>query len=195
MTIALLAMIPLAPVAAVVAVIIRLDSRGPVVFRQRRVGLAGREFDMLKFRTMRDHTESVAVFSTIDDERVTRVGSILRRTRLDELPQLINVVRGDMNLVGPRPERPEFVAQFRQTVDGYDQRHQVLPGITGLAQLELGYAASAAEKLVLDLAYIEDQSMMSDLRILLQTVAGITGLSAEGVDPDDPRASGPTNPK
>lgn len=188
---ALLALVPLAPVAVVVAILIRLDSRGPVVFRQRRVGLCGREFDMLKFRTMHDHTESVAVFSTIDDARVTRVGSFLRRTRLDELPQLVNVIRGDMNLVGPRPERPEFVSQFRQSVDGYDQRHQVLPGITGLAQLELGYAASAAEKLVLDLAYINDQTLLNDLRILVKTVSGITGLSAEGVEPDDPRAHGP----
>lgn len=180
-----------APVAAVAALIIRLDSPGPVIFRQQRVGLDGTPFDMFKFRTMYDHTEEVAVFSTIDDERVTRVGNWLRRTRIDELPQLLNVLRGDMNLVGPRPERPGFVAEFAQTVPGYESRHAVLPGITGLAQIQLGYAASAGDKLVLDLAYIESASLIGDLKILWNTISSIGRLSAEGVDPNDPRATGP----
>lgn len=189
--IATLATIAAAPLGVVAAVVIRLDSPGPVIFRQERVGLGGASFDMYKFRTMYDHTEEVAVFSTVNDERVTRVGNWLRRTRIDELPQLINVLRGDMNLVGPRPERPAFVAEFMATVPGYNERHAVLPGITGLAQIELGYAADAADKLVLDRQYIDGATLLGDIKLLWQTLTGITGLSAEGVDPDDPRASGP----
>lgn len=192
--IAALATIGAAPIAVLAAIIIRLDSPGPVIFRQERVGLDGVPFDMYKFRTMRDHTEVVAVFSTVNDARVTRVGNWLRRTRIDELPQLLNVLRGDMNLVGPRPERPAFVAEFTRTVPDYEARHRVLPGITGLAQIELGYAATAGDKLVLDQEYISTATLLGDLKILWRTVAGIGGLSAEGVEPDDPRASGPTTP-
>ena len=183
-------LVVLAPIAALVAIAIRLDSPGPVMFRQTRVGRDGQLFEIFKFRTMYNHREEIAVFSTIDDARVTRVGSGLRRARLDEIPQLLNVIRGDMNLVGPRPERPEFVEQFRVAVPGYDERHQVLPGITGLAQLELGYAASAQSKLTLDLDYIERASLRLDLALLWRTATSIGSMNDEGVDPDDPRAQG-----
>jgi len=153
---------------------IRATSPGPIFYRQERVGLGGRTFRITKFRSMRADAEKdgMARFATHDDDRVTPVGRFLRRTRIDELPQLWNVLKGDMSLVGPRPERPVFVEGFRQTVPLYDLRHRVKPGITGWAQIKDAYAASEAEtrsKLSRDLYYIKRGSLWLDAKIMAET--------------------------
>ena len=153
------------------AAAIRLDSPGPVVYRQTRVGEGGRLFELINFRTMVVNAEADTgpVLATAHDPRITRVGRLLRALRLDELPQLINVLRGEMSLVGPRPERPEFVEQFRKTIPGYDLRHLVKPGITGLAQIRGRYDTPAEDKLRYDVAYVFLWSALLDLKIMLQT--------------------------
>jgi sugar transferase (PEP-CTERM system associated) len=157
------------------ALIIKLDSRGPVFYRQERVGEHGRVFSLVKFRTMRLDAELATgpVWASTDDPRVTRVGRVLRRSRLDELPQFFNVLRGEMSLVGPRPERPAFVAQLQERVPFYGYRHAVKPGITGWAQVRYPYGASLEdgwEKLQYDLYYIKNMSIFLDLIILMQTI-------------------------
>lgn len=163
------------PVMLLVALAIRLESKGPVFYRQVRVGIHGAEFSVIKFRSMRvdAETDGVAQWAKRDDDRVTRVGRFIRMARLDELPQLINVLRGEMSLVGPRPERPQFVDSLNQQIRFYDMRHSVLPGLTGWAQLRYPYGASvrdAEEKLRYDLFYVKNHTFLSDLSILLQTV-------------------------
>lgn len=170
------------------ALAVRLDSPGPVIFSQTRVGLNGATFRIHKFRTMRPDAEADtgAVFASVDDPRITRVGGFLRRSRLDEIPQLWNVLRGDMSLVGPRPERPEFVAGFARDVTAYAQRHVVRPGITGLAQVRAGYSATVEEKLRFDLLYINRSTLLDDVRILVQTLATILDFNAaQGVTAAD----------
>jgi exopolysaccharide biosynthesis polyprenyl glycosylphosphotransferase len=163
-----------APVMAVVTILVRWDSPGSVFYRQKRVGADGRGFFITKFRTMRADAEawSGPVFSTPDDPRQTRVGRVLRQLHLDELPQLFNVVRGDMSLVGPRPERPFFVEQFREEIPRYMARHRIKSGMTGLAQVngQTGHEGTIAERLRYDLYYIENWSIFLDLRVLLLTV-------------------------
>lgn len=164
-----------APVYAVVAILIRLDSRGPVFFRQERVGERGHIFRALKFRTMLADAEARTgpVWASENDPRVTRVGRWLRKTRLDEFPQIINVLRGEMSFVGPRPERPAFVAELQERIPFYSQRYTVRPGITGWAQVKYSYGASmkdALEKLQYDLYYIKNMSIFLDLVILLHSV-------------------------
>jgi sugar transferase (PEP-CTERM system associated) len=164
-----------APIMAVTALAIRLESPGPVIFRQERVGRTGRLFSVLKFRSMRQDAEKdgVARWATQGDPRITRAGRLIRKTRVDELPQLINVLRGDMSLVGPRPERPGFVDQLKIDVRFYDVRHSVKPGLTGWAQIRYAYAASLEDskrKLQFDLYYVKNHSLWLDLRILLETV-------------------------
>lgn len=148
--------------------------REPVLYRQTRVGLNGRSFTLLKLRTMCIDAESQGIAMTLpDDPRVTRLGRLLRISRIDELPQLVNVLRGDMSLIGPRPERPEFVGYFNREIEGYGLRHQVKPGITGLAQVSYGYGEGlegAAVKLYYDLSYIKGVSLMWDMILLLQTL-------------------------
>ncbi len=149
--------------------------RGPYFYRQRRVGLDGKVFNVLKFRSMTVDAESDGRprWATSGDARVTRVGRFIRKVRIDELPQVFNVLRGDMSFVGPRPERPEFVSQFGETVPYYDERHCAKPGITGWAQLCYPYGASekdAIEKLQYDLYYVKNHTLLFDLMILLQTV-------------------------
>jgi lipopolysaccharide/colanic/teichoic acid biosynthesis glycosyltransferase len=151
-----------------------------VIFRQRRTGENGRPFELLKFRTMREDAEkgTGAVWAKVNDPRVTRIGGFLRSTRLDELPQLWNVLRGDMFFVGPRPERPEFVEILRKEIPHYDQRHRVKPGITGWAQINYRYGASvddAAEKLHYDLYYIQNLSLLLDLDIIIGTIRVMLG--------------------
>ncbi|HXH06369.1 MAG TPA: TIGR03013 family XrtA/PEP-CTERM system glycosyltransferase [Vicinamibacterales bacterium] len=162
------------PLMALVAAAIRLESGAPVLYRQERVGLHGRRFVLLKFRSMRqDAEQGVPLWARDDDARVTRVGRILRQTRLDELPQLWNVLRGDMSFVGPRPERPFFVEQLAALLPFYEQRHAVRPGITGWAQVKYRYGASledAREKLRYDLYYIKHLSIAFDATILVDTV-------------------------
>ena len=173
---AAVAVVLAAPVMALVALAVKLTSRGPVLYRQTRVGEGGREFPLLKFRTMRADAEdsSGPVWATAgDDPRVTSVGQVLRKTRLDELPQLWNVLRGDMSLVGPRPERPHFVEKLRRVIPYYDERHAVRPGITGWAQVKFPYGSTledAEEKLEYDLFYVKHMSLLFDLAIVLETV-------------------------
>jgi len=163
------------PVIPLVILAIRLDSPGPVLFRQSRVGVRANPFLLFKFRTMRPDAEAQtgAVWAQQNDPRVTAVGRFLRKTRLDEIPQLYNVLRGDMSFVGPRPERPEFVAHLQESIPYYSKRHCVKPGLTGWAQVNYPYGASeedALEKLRYDLYYIKHYSLILDLLIVLETV-------------------------
>jgi sugar transferase (PEP-CTERM system associated) len=164
-----------APLLAVIAVWIRLDSRGPVIYRQERVGLGGRAFNVLKFRSMAVDAEAKqgAQWAAPSDPRVTRVGRFIRRYRIDELPQVINVLQGDMSFVGPRPERPVFVDCLRQQISYYDERHSVRPGITGWAQVSYPYGASVEDtlrKLEYDLFYLKNLSILFDCAIILRTI-------------------------
>ncbi len=181
------------PLMLLIALLIRVTSPGPVIFVQTRVGLnrrnggratsqcrrnedcGGKPFRIFKFRTMylHDSDQDSQIWASPDDPRVTPVGRVLRKYRLDELPQLINVLRGDMNLVGPRPEQPKIFAQLRSYLEGYTERQQVLPGITGYAQVTQQYDSSLDDvrrKLELDLEYIERRSVAEDLKIMLKTV-------------------------
>jgi sugar transferase (PEP-CTERM system associated) len=166
----------LAPFLGLIALLVKLDSPGPVFYRQERAGEKGRAFWLYKFRTMRIGAETATgpVWSAADgDPRVTRVGRHLRRMRLDELPQLLNVLRGEMSFVGPRPERPHFVDMLRRIVPYYDERHSVKPGITGWAQIKFRYGSTiedAEEKLQFDLYYIKHMSFVFDAGILLDTL-------------------------
>jgi len=164
-----------APLMVLVAIAIRLDSKGPIFYRQIRVGLADREFEILKFRSMCTEAEadSGPQWSQLADDRITRVGRFLRKYRLDELPQFINMIRGEMSLVGPRPERPVFVDQLREEILFYDERHSVRPGVTGWAQVEYKYGSSredAYRKLEYDMFYLKNMSLFFDAAILIRTV-------------------------
>jgi len=169
-------LIPALPVMLLTALAIRIEDgwRPPILYRQTRVGRHNRPFEVLKFRSMRENAEEDgAVWATEDDPRITRVGRCIRKLRIDELPQLWNVLRGDMSVVGPRPERPEFVAQLAQSLPFYRSRHAVKPGITGWAQVCYPYGASdadALEKLQYDLYYVKHRNLLFDLAIVLQTV-------------------------
>ncbi len=172
---ALLGILLTLPLLPLVALAVKLDSPGPALFKQKRVGEGGRVFSILKFRTMCQDAEEKtgAVWATENDSRITRVGNFLRKTRLDEIPQLFNVLRGDMSFVGPRPERPEFVNQLSETIPYYNKRHFIKPGVTGWAQICYPYGASAEdalEKLRYDLYYIKNYSILLDLSIMLETV-------------------------
>jgi sugar transferase (PEP-CTERM system associated) len=169
------ALIVALPVIALTALAIRLSSRGPVVYSQTRVGKDGVPFTIYKFRSMYLNAERIsgAVWSSRNDPRVTRLGRFLRRTRLDELPQLWNVLRGDMSFVGPRPERPEFIAELTNRIPYYGQRHVVRPGLTGWAQVRHRYGSTiedAQEKLQYELFYIKHMSLPFDMYIVLETV-------------------------
>ncbi len=156
------------------AIAIRLDSPGPALYRQRRVGKDGKQFDIFKFRSMRaDAEKNGAQWARADDDRITRVGRFIRRTRIDEIPQAFNILRGEMSFVGPRPERPEFVTTLEKDIPHYHDRHIVKPGITGWAQVRHEYTASvegAREKLCYDLFYVKHFSLLLDLLIVLMTV-------------------------
>lgn len=166
------------PLFLVLILLVRLDSRGGAIYSQVRVGQFGKPFRMYKIRSMSDDAEqNGAQWAQVDDERITRIGSILRKTRLDEIPQLWNVLVGDMSLVGPRPERPEFVDLLEQEITFFSQRHLVKPGITGWAQVKYQYGADvedAKHKLGYDLFYIKNLSLALDFRILLRTVGTLT---------------------
>jgi len=179
-----------APLMMVIAAVIRLTSRGPVIYRQQRVGvdrrfdhpggnwrrredLGGRPFTIFKFRTMAAGEGDAQVWAQPDDPRVTPVGRVLRKYRLDELPQLFNVLRGDMNVVGPRPEQPQIFSQLRCEIGHYQARQQVLPGITGWAQINHHYDKSVEDvrrKVDFDLEYVARRSTAEDLKIMLKTV-------------------------
>lgn len=172
---ALVLTVLLAPIGLLVAIVVKLESPGPVFYTQERVGLGGRTFRVIKFRSMRQDAESASgpVWATAKDSRVTRVGGLLRKLRLDELPQLINVLRGEMCLVGPRPERPHFIRVLEEQITYYDLRHCIRPGITGWAQVCADYGSNVEEsrtKLEYDLFYVKNASLMFDLLILFKTV-------------------------
>jgi sugar transferase (PEP-CTERM system associated) len=172
---AILGLILSLPIMLLVALVIRLDSPGPVIYRQRRVGLRGKCFDVLKFRSMRTDAETGtgAQWAVQNDPRVTRVGRWLRQYRIDELPQFVNVIQGEMSFVGPRPERPEFVEELRKQIPYYDERHSVRPGVTGWAQVQYSYGSSvedAIRKLEYDLFYLKNMSPLFDCSIILDTV-------------------------
>lgn len=163
----------LSPLMAVIAIAIKVSSPGPVLFKQTRIGLNKNEFTMLKFRSMRENSRQDTAWSTNVDDRRTRIGSLLRKTSLDELPQLWNVLRGDMSLVGPRPELPCFVEQFRETVPLYMVKYQVRPGITGWAQIHgLRGDTSIPDRVKHDLWYIENWTFGLDIMIIFRTVFG-----------------------
>ena len=163
------------PLLVLVALAVKLESHGPVFYRQERVGLYGKPFMLLKFRSMTTEAEKDGVprWSVAGDHRITRVGAFLRRTRIDEIPQMLNVLAGDMSLVGPRPEREYFVANLTRQIPYYFERHRVKPGISGWAQINFPYGASvqdAKAKLQFDLYYIKNYSLILDFMIMLQTL-------------------------
>jgi sugar transferase (PEP-CTERM system associated) len=162
------------PIVAVTAILIKLDSRGPVFYKQERVGKNGHPFVLTKFRSMKlDAEKAGPVWAIKRDERTTRVGRIIRKIRVDEIPQFWNILRGEMSFVGPRPERPHFVAQLAQEIPYYEQRHLIAPGLTGWAQIKYPYGASiddARQKLEYDLFYIKNHSLFLDAIILFETI-------------------------
>ena len=166
----------LSPFMILAMIAIRLDSPGPIFYRQARVGLRGRTFACLKFRSMRTDAEKdgVARWAVKNDPRVTRIGAFLRKTRIDELPQLLSVLQGEMSLVGPRPERPNFVTQLQEAIPFYDIRHTVKPGVTGWAQVRYHYGATmedARRKHQFDLYYVKNNSIALDILVLIETVS------------------------
>jgi exopolysaccharide biosynthesis polyprenyl glycosylphosphotransferase len=175
LAVSLLLLLLLLPILPLIAVLIKLDSRGPIFHRQERIGKDGKVFWLWKFRSMKQHAEhgTGPVWAGPDDDRVTRVGKYLRRTRLDEIPQLFSVLKGQITLVGPRPERPHFVKQLSEIIPFYNLRHSVKPGITGWAQIKYKYGSSiedAVEKLQYDLFYIKNMSWLLDIVIIFNTI-------------------------
>ncbi len=175
LTLALFLLLIFSPLMLLIAVAIKVGSEGPVIYKQKRLGEKGRLFTIYKFRTMRKDAEkhSGAVWAMQNDPRVTRIGRFLRATHLDELPQLVNVIKGDMSLVGPRPERPEIAKDLNEHIVNYWMRLQVKPGITGLAQVRYRYDSCIKDvknKLRYDLFYIRNANFLLDLRILFDTI-------------------------
>jgi len=160
------------PLTIPAALVIKLESRGPIIFTQDRIGKNGNVFSLYKFRTMIKNAEKRTgpMLSDKNDSRVTKAGKILRKTRIDEIPQLYNVLKGDMSLIGPRPERPHFVDKYEEEIDNYKYRHQIMCGITGLAQVYGYYSSDPEEKLRLDLLYTNKHNLFLDLKILLHTI-------------------------
>jgi exopolysaccharide biosynthesis polyprenyl glycosylphosphotransferase len=185
MGVAVMVLVPFLPLWVLTGVMIVLDSRGPVFFTQERVGKKGRMFKLYKFRSMvfDAERETGPVWATPDDKRVTRVGKILRKLRLDEVPQFINVLKGEMSLVGPRPERPYFVEQLKKEVKFYTRRLIIRPGITGWSQVRHRYDRSLEDvkaKIQYDLYYLENMSLTLDFKIILRTI--IVALSGKGTN-------------
>jgi lipopolysaccharide/colanic/teichoic acid biosynthesis glycosyltransferase len=180
-SLALLMLIPALPLLVACIGLVRLTSRGPAIYTQARVGRGGRVFTLYKIRTMYHDCEKLTgpTWSTPGDTRITPVGRVFRKLHLDELPQLFNVLKGEMSLIGPRPERPEIVAKLREQVVGYDRRHAVKPGITGFAQVHLppdSCVRSVRNKLVYDLFYIRFRTWRMELFILIATGLKMFGL-------------------
>ena len=172
---ALIGLICSLPIALVTAILIKLDSRGPIFYMQERVGKSGSVFNVIKFRSMKTDAEAdgTPIWAVTNDERTTRVGSVIRKLRIDEIPQFWNIIKGEMNFVGPRPERPHFVEQLAKEIPYFEHRHLVAPGLTGWAQIKYPYGASvsdAIQKLQYDLYYIKNQSLTLDMMIVFETV-------------------------
>lgn len=171
-----LALLILAIPMLVIALIVVLDSPGAPIFRQERLGLNGKPFMIYKFRSMRlDAEENGPQWADERDPRCTRFGQFLRRTRLDELPQLYNILRGDMSFVGPRPERAYFYKKFETYIPGFSNRLMVIPGLTGYAQVNGGYSLKPEEKIVYDMEYIENRSIWMDLKCIIKTIYVVLG--------------------
>jgi exopolysaccharide biosynthesis polyprenyl glycosylphosphotransferase len=163
------------PIALLTAILIKLDSKGDIFYRQERVGKNGRLFHVIKFRSMKTDAEADGkpVWALKEDDRVTRVGRVIRKLRIDEIPQFWNILKGEMSFVGPRPERPHFVSQLSEEIPFYEYRHLVAPGLTGWAQIKYPYGASvedARQKLQFDLYYIKNQTIVLDLIIFFETI-------------------------
>lgn len=180
-----LGLLVILPLIGIIGVAIKLDSKGPIIFKQERCGEGERPFRLYKFRSMVDNAEEGCgpTWAQGDDHRVTRAGRILRKFRLDEIPQMWNVLKGDMSFVGPRPERPEFVEQLKRIIPYYSERHSVKPGITGWAQISYGYAGSvedALEKLKYDLFYVKNMNILTDIVIVLRTIKAVLKIDGVG---------------
>ncbi|EJJ1465390.1 exopolysaccharide biosynthesis polyprenyl glycosylphosphotransferase [Enterococcus faecalis] len=172
-------LVPATPIVLVTTLAIVVESPGNPFYLQKRLGLLGKEFKVIKLRSMRlDAEKNGAKWADKNDDRITKVGHFIRKTRIDELPQLINVLKGDMSIIGPRPERKIFVDEFSKEIPNFPKRMEVKPGLTGWAQVNGGYDISPKEKLELDLHYIKNKSLKMDLAIFLKTV-GIV-LTGEG---------------
>jgi len=173
-TVALIGGLLSLPIALITILLIKLESPGPVLYKQERVGMNGKPFVIMKFRSMRVDAEKAGpVWASSGDDRATRVGRVIRKIRVDEIPQFWNILRGEMSFVGPRPERPHFVSQLAEEIPYYDQRHLIAPGLTGWAQIKYPYGASiddARQKLQYDLYYIKNQSLVLDAIILFETI-------------------------
>jgi exopolysaccharide biosynthesis polyprenyl glycosylphosphotransferase len=171
LVLAIIALVITTPIILIFCLVIKLESKGPAFYTQERVGINGRTFSVIKLRSMYIDAEIMgAQWATKNDSRVTKTGAFIRKTRIDEIPQLINVLKGEMSLIGPRPERPIFTAQFSEQIPGFLNRLKVKPGITGWAQVNGGYDITPKEKLELDLFYIRKFSLWLDFKILLKTI-------------------------
>jgi len=182
--VSLILLVILSPILLVIYLCVSFTSPGSAIFKQVRSGMNGKEFEIIKFRTMIDNAESLSgpMLAVTKDPRITKIGNLLRATRLDELPQFVNVLKGDMSLIGPRPERPFFVEQFMQTIPTYGYRMTVKPGITGLAQVMGKYNTNAIDKHRFDLMYLRQYSLLLDLKIAFQTILIVLSKEqAEGV--------------
>lgn len=173
----LTALLVLALPMLIIALLVRMDSKGMPVYFQERLGLGGKKFRIVKFRTMYVDAESTSVQWSLgdEDERITRVGKFLRKTRLDEIPQFWCVLKGDMSLIGPRPEREVFYNEFEKYIHGFSERLKVRPGISGLAQINGGYNLKPEEKIVYDIEYIKNRSVWLDIKIVFGTVRVMVG--------------------
>jgi sugar transferase (PEP-CTERM system associated) len=174
-SLALIGLIVSLPLALLTAILIKLDSKGSIFYKQERVGINGKTFNVIKFRSMKTDAEAngTPIWASSNDDRTTRVGRIIRKIRVDEIPQFWNILKGEMSFIGPRPERPHFVAQLAEEVPYYEHRHLVAPGLTGWAQIKYPYGASvhdARQKLQYDLFYIKNQTLALDLIIVVETI-------------------------
>ncbi|HEF1898589.1 exopolysaccharide biosynthesis polyprenyl glycosylphosphotransferase [Bacillus cereus] len=168
---ALLGLIILAPVILIFSLLIILESPGSPFYLQERLGINGRKFNVIKLRSMRNDAEkNGAKWAEKNDPRITKIGLFIRKTRIDELPQLFNILKGEMSLVGPRPERPMFTEKFEREIPGFKKRLEVKPGLTGWAQVNGGYEITPREKLRLDIYYINNSSLLLDFKIILKTI-------------------------
>lgn len=159
------------PLIAIFGILIKIEDKGPITYKQERLGKCGKRFYIYKLRSMRTDAEKFgAQWAEKDDPRITKVGKFIRKTRIDEIPQLFNILKGDMGLIGPRPERPNFTVQFNEEIPGFINRLAIKPGLTGWAQVNGGYEITPEEKLKEDIYYIKNRSILLDFKILFKTV-------------------------
>ncbi|WP_300279208.1 exopolysaccharide biosynthesis polyprenyl glycosylphosphotransferase [Peptacetobacter sp.] len=160
------------PLVIIFGILIKIEDNGPITYKQERLGKGGKKFYIYKLRSMRTDAEKFgAQWAEKDDPRITKVGKFIRKTRIDEIPQLFNILKGDMSLIGPRPERPQFTEQFNKEIPGFVNRLAVKPGLTGWAQVNGGYDMTPSEKLVEDMYYIRNRSVLLDFKIIFKTIA------------------------